>query len=397
MWSLSQFLVKYAVLLIVFNLFIVVFCPANASAKSMTDDVVDKQLDNISTDDIKVYWDKVVNQYDGFLPESKDMTFKEFLMADKSHFMKEWWTGGMRYLFHELLVNGKLLGTLILLTVFSMVLQNIQNAFEHPTVSKVAYAVVYMVLVILALNSFKIATSYTMTVINDMSHFLLALMPLILALMATSGSFTSVAFFHPLVMFLINASGWLTSVIVLPLLFLSTFLYIVSALSEHYKVTRLAKLLRSVGIGILAIFFAIFLGVISVQGAATAISDGLLARTAKFVTGNFVPVIGRMFTDAADTVLSASALVKNTVGIAGLVILVTIVLFPVLKVMALAFIYHLASAVLQPLGGGPIIECLAIIGRSMIYVFACLAIVALMFFLAITIIIASSNLSLMVR
>jgi len=397
MWSLSQLPKKYAVLLIMLSLSIIVFWPSSASAESVTNDVVDKQLNSIQTDDIKAYWDKVVTQYNGFLPESRDMTFKEFLTADKGHFMKAWFKGVMRYLFHELLVNGKLLGTLILLTVFSMVLQNIQNAFEHPTVSKVAYAVVYMVLVILALNSFKVATSYTITVINDMSHFLLALMPLILALMATSGGLTSVAFFHPLIMFLINVSGWLTSVIVLPLLFLSTFLYIVSALSEHYKVTRLAKLLRSVGIGILAIFFAVFLGVISVQGAATAISDGLLVRTAKFVTGNFVPVIGRMFTDAADTVLSASSLVKNTVGIAGLVILVTIVIFPLLKVMALAFIYHLASAILQPLGGGPIIECLSIIGRSMIYVFACLAIVALMFFLAITIIIASSNLSLMVR
>jgi len=397
MWSLSQLPKKYAVLLIMLSLSIIVFWSSSASAESVTNDVVDKQLNSIQTDDIKAYWDKVVTQYNGFLPESRDMTFKEFLTADKGHFMKAWFKGVMRYLFHELLVNGKLLGTLILLTVFSMVLQNIQNAFEHPTVSKVAYAVVYMVLVILALNSFKVATSYTITVINDMSHFLLALMPLILALMATSGGLTSVAFFHPLIMFLINVSGWLTSVIVLPLLFLSTFLYIVSALSEHYKVTRLAKLLRSVGIGILAIFFAVFLGVISVQGAATAISDGLLVRTAKFVTGNFVPVIGRMFTDAADTVLSASSLVKNTVGIAGLVILVTIVIFPLLKVMALAFIYHLASAILQPLGGGPIIECLSIIGRSMIYVFACLAIVALMFFLAITIIIASSNLSLMVR
>ncbi|GGE46578.1 stage III sporulation protein AE [Pullulanibacillus camelliae] len=397
MWLLSQRLTKNTVRVIALCCFILMLCPSITLADTVTDKVVDKQLDSINTDDIKAYWDKVVTQYNGFLPESKDMDFKEFLTSDKNHLIKEWIAGLLHYLFHELLVNGKLLGTLILLTVLSMILQNIQNAFEHPTVSKVAYAVVYMVLVILALNSFKVAISYTTTAINDMSHFLLALMPLILALMATSGGLTSVAFFHPIIVFLINVSGWLISMIVLPLLFLSALLSIVSALSEHYKVTQLAKLLRSIGIGILAVFFAIFLGVLSVQGAATAISDGLVVRTAKFITGNFVPVIGRMFTDAADTVLNASALVKNTIGIAGLVILVAIVIFPVLKVLALAFIYNLASAILQPLGGGPIIECLSVIGRSMIYVFACLAIVALMFFLAITIIIASSNLSLMVR
>jgi stage III sporulation protein AE len=147
----------------------------------------------------------------------------------------------------------------------------------------------------------------------------------------------------------------------------------------------------------LAGFFAIFLGVMSVQGAATAISDGVIVRTAKFVTGNFVPVVGRMFTDAADTVLSASVLVKNTVGIAGLFILVAIVVFPAMKVFVLALIYNLASAVLQPLGGGPIIESLGIMAKSMVFIFAALCIVSLMFFLALTIIIASGNLSLMVR
>ena len=47
----------------------------------------------------------------------------------------------------------------------------------------------------------------------------------------------------------------------------------------------------------------------------------------------------------------------------------------------IAFIYKFAAAVLQPVGGGAIIQCLDIIGRSIIYVFACLAIVSFMFFL----------------
>ena len=111
-------------------------------------------------------------------------------------------------------------------------------------------------------------------------------------------------------------------------------------------------------------------------------------KTAKFVTGNFIPVVGRMFTEAADTVISASGLLKNTVGIIGLVILCLIVAFPAIQIFCIAFIYKFAAAVLQPVGGA-IIQCLDIIGRSIIYVFACLAIVSFMFFLSITIIIAA--------
>ncbi|MDX7255030.1 stage III sporulation protein AE, partial [Klebsiella pneumoniae] len=86
-------------------------------------------------------------------------------------------------------------------------------------------------------------------------------------------------------------------------------------------------------VGLLGTFLTVFLGVISVQGASAAVSDGMAIRTAKFVTGNFIPVLGRMFTDATDTVISASVLLKNTVGIIGVAILLLIAAFPAIKVL----------------------------------------------------------------
>ncbi|MGV3487617.1 MAG: stage III sporulation protein AE [Tuberibacillus sp.] len=381
----------------IFFLIVITPIPAKAQGDPPAEQWTDEQLSGLDFSEVNKYWEKIVTEYDGFLPEIQNADFKEFLKSDKQGLFQKWLTGILKYLFHELLVNGKLLGTLILLTVFSMVLQAIQNAFEYKTVSKIAYSVIYLVLIIIALNSFRVAIQYTTEAINDMSHFLLALMPMILALMASTGNITAVAFFHPIIVFLINVSGWLIAGMVLPFLFLSALLNIVSTLTEHYKVTQLANLLRNIAIGTLAIFFAIFLGVMSVQGMTTSIADGVVVKTAKFITGNFVPVVGRMFTDATDTVLNASVLVKNTVGIAGLVILILIAAFPALKVFALALIYNLASAILQPLGGGPVIECLNILGKSLIFIFAALGIVSIMFFLAVTIIIASGNLSLMVR
>jgi stage III sporulation protein AE len=356
----------------------------------------DQQLDKIDTDQIENYWDKVVTDYHGFLPETEP-SFKDFVQSNKQGFFKQLIDGTVHYFLHELVVSSKLLGTLILFTVFSTLLQTIQSAFEHKAVSKVAYIVVTLVLMILLLNSFRLAINYTNDTVGAMSSFLVALIPLIFALTAATGGLASVAFFHPLVIFLVNASGWLISSFVLPLLMMSALLAIVSTLSDHYKLTKLSDLMKNVALFTLAGFFAVFLGVISVQGAATSISDGLMVKSAKFFTGNFIPVVGRMFTEAADTVMGASVLLKNTIGIAGLLILLCITIFPLLKILSLAFIYNLAAAVLQPLGSGPVIDCLVIMAKSIFYLFASLAVVSLMFFLAITIIIASGNLSLMVR
>ncbi|CAG9609312.1 stage III sporulation protein AE [Pseudoneobacillus rhizosphaerae] len=359
--------------------------------------LVELQLESLNIDELKQYWEDVKHQYGGFLPESQKGSLYDFIKGEKQFSFKLWFSGMFKFAFQEFIMNGKLLGSLILLTIFSMFLQTLQNSFEQSSISKVAYAIVFMVLMIIALNSFHVAINYSMDAINTMISFILALIPLLLALIASSGGLISAAFFHPVILFLMNLSGVFIQYVVLPMLFLSALLSIVSTLTEHYKVTQLANLLRNWSIGLLGLFLTVFLGVISVQGASTAITDGVTIRTAKFITGNFIPVIGRIFTDATDTVISASVLLKNTVGIAGVAILILIAAFPAIKILMIAFTYKFAAAILQPLGGGPVISCLDIISKSVIYVFAALAIVSLMFFLSITVIIAAGNLTMMVR
>ena len=352
---------------------------------------------SLETDKIGEFWNDIMTEYGGLLPESQKGSLMEFINGDKSFSPQEWLKALFSYLFHEVLANGKLLGTLILLTIFCVILQLLQNAFQQSTVSKVAYSIVYMVLIILALNSFHVAINYATEAIQTMTSFILALIPLLLALLASSGGAVSAAFFHPVILFLMNTSGLLIQNIVMPLIFLSAILSIVSTMTEQYKVTQLANLLRNIAIGALAVFLTIFLGVISVQGASAAVTDGITLRTAKFITGNFIPVLGRMFTDATDTVISASLLLKNTVGILGVAILICIAAFPAIKVLSLAFIYKLAAAILQPLGGGPVITCLDVISKSVIYIFAALAIVSLMFFLSLTVISTAGNLTMMMK
>ncbi|MEH7458580.1 stage III sporulation protein AE [Bacillus sp. JJ1127] len=382
---------------LLFACFLFFSLPIVVQASPLEKNVVDQQLDKLGIEDVKQYWDGLVTKYGGYLPESQKGSFMEFVKGEKEFSIKEWMTGLLKYLFHELVANGKLLGTLIMLTIFSALLQSLQSAFSKSSVSKIADAVVYMVLIIFALNSFYVVMTYARETIQTMVDFILALLPILLALIATGGGVVSVSFFHPIIIFLMNTSGMLMNYIVLPLLLLATILSIVSTMSDQYKVTKLSKLLQNVSVGIIGIFLTVFLGVLSVQGTATAVADGIAVKTAKFVTGNFIPVVGRMFTEAADTVISASGLLKNTVGIIGLVILCLIVAFPAIQIFCIAFIYKFAAAVLQPVGGGAIIQCLDIIGRSIIYVFACLAIVSFMFFLSITIIIAAGNITLMMR
>ncbi|WP_028610434.1 stage III sporulation protein AE [Paenibacillus harenae] len=366
--------------------------------KELTKELTTEQLNGLDTEAVEDYWEKLSDEYGGFFPEQRVPSFMEMVLPGGDGLkLSDMVKGLLKYFWHEVLYNGKLLVTIVMLTVFSMVLETLQNAFERNAVSKVAYSITYMVLIIIAVNSFHVAIGYAKGAIESMIQFMLAMVPLLLTLLASMGNVVTVSVLHPLIIFMIHAVGTLIYTVVFPLLFFSAVLHIASALSERFKVTQLANLLRTIAVGVMGGLITIFLGVVSVQGATGAVTDGVTLRTAKFVTGNFVPVVGRMFSDAADTVISASMLAKNAVGIAGVVILLFISAFPAIKILTLALIYNLSAAVMQPLGDSPIVNCLSTIGKTMIYVFASLAAVSLMFFLAVTIILTAGNAALMVR
>ncbi|WP_117169255.1 stage III sporulation protein AE [Paraliobacillus sediminis] len=354
-------------------------------------------LEEVSMDETTNYWDQMVTNYGEFLPNIKNVTFRELLQNQDALSVKDWIQAIVAYLGYEVIQNGKLLGTLIILTMFSAVLQSIQTAFESKTVSKVADIVVMLVLLILALQSFQLASSYVNETIIQMRDFMLALLPLMLGLMASFGNLTAVAFFHPVVVGLMHFTVVLVSKIILPLFFLSALLQMISTLNEGFQVTKLAELFKNFGLALLGIVLTVFLSVVSVQGATSAIQDGVAMKTTKFVTSNFIPVVGKLFTDAADTVLGASLLLKNAVGLVGLIILLMLVLFPAIKIIVIALIYKVTAAILQPLGDGPILKCMDIMSKHILYLFAALLAVSLMFFLTIVLLVIASNITLMLR
>ncbi|MFD2672762.1 stage III sporulation protein AE [Marinicrinis sediminis] len=362
------------------------------------DILIEQQAERLQTDALDAYWEQLMKEYESVLPDKQPPSLMDILTGREEGFsVREVMHALLRYFFHELIYNGKLLITIVLITVFSILLETIQSAFERKSVSKVAYAVSYLVLMIIAMNSFSVAIGYAKSAISSMIHFMVAMVPLLLTLLASMGNLVTVSVLHPLIVFMIHTIGTLIYTTVFPLLFISAVIHLVSSMTDRYKLTQLANLFRHIGIGLLGVMLTAFLGVISVQGATSSTTDGVTIRTAKYITGNFVPVVGRMFSDASDTVIGASLLIKNSIGLVGVLILFMLCAFPALKILALALIYNVSAAVLQPLGSTPISQCLSTIGKSLIYVFAALAAVGFMFFLAVTILIAAGNVSVMMR
>jgi len=384
---------------VVITLIISLFFAANTALAqdNINEEILKKQYELIDKAEFDLFIEQLNSTYRDYIPQyGLDDLIKAF-RGQKPYDLKALITGIAGYFFHELSANMSLLAELIIISIICAVMYNVQSAFENDNIEKVTYAFTFLLLIAIAIQSFDIALGVGRDTIDKMVSVIQALLPVILPLLASIGGLTSVAIFNPVIFLGVSiASTWIRNIL-LPIIYFVAALGIISSISDRFHVSALSSLLKQVCIFLLGLFLSAFLGILVVQGAAASTVDGITIRTAKFASKNFIPIVGSIFSDTIDTVVGCSLILKNAIGFTGLVVIFLTILFPVIKILAMVFIYRLAGAIIQPLGVEPMVKCLNEIAGNLTFIAVTVSSVALMFFVAVTVIIASGNISLMMR
>lgn len=118
---------------------------------------------------------------------------------------------------------------------------------------------------------------------------------------------------------------------------------------------------------------------------------GVTAKTTKAAVSNFIPVVGKILGDAVDTVMGCSVILKNALGVVGVIIIIGICIVPIMKLVILMAMYYMASALCQPIADGKIIKLLSHMGDTFKILLAVLCSVSVMLIIGITLIIRISN------
>ena len=291
----------------------------------------------------------------------------------------------------------ELLVVIVVIGILAALLQRLSSSFGVKGVVDLAFVVCFIVLVILGLQSFQIASSVATGTIDEMVGFMYSLIPMLSSLLVAVGGVTSATIFHPLLWALVGGIAGLVQNLLLPMILLSTAFSLMSHFSTDLAFPRLGSLVRQGVITILALFFIVFSGFMVVRGAIAPVADGITLRTAKYLTKTFIPIAGGMFADTLEVVVGGSLLIKNAVGIFGLVMITFMVATPVIKVFAMVVVYKIVGAVLEPLCDKRIVQVLGTVEASLTLVLIALATVAMMLFLAIVILVGIGNLAVFMR
>jgi stage III sporulation protein AE len=296
-----------------------------------------------------------------------------------------------RYLTNEIILNVRLLGQLILLAVFCAILRGVASAFSVNGAADAAFLVAFLALLLLALQSFRIVTTVAVEAIDAMVSFMQAILPLMITMLAAVGGIATASVFHPLLFMIVYSVATVIKGVIIPLVFLSAILGVLGVVAKDMPMKQLSSLTRQWSVTIIGLLFIVFFAVLTVRGAIAPVTDGLTLKTAKFLTGTFVPVVGSRLADALDVVVGSSLLMKNAIGVFGMASVFLITIFPAVKVFAILTIYRVTTALIEPVSDERLVSVLGGLASSLTLVLASLLTVGLMFFICITVLIGLSN------
>jgi stage III sporulation protein AE len=264
---------------------------------------------------------------------------------------------------YEFRQNKQNLVYMLLIAIIAAVFTNFSNAFQNKQVSEISFYVLYMLLITMCLNTFRIAMEGIEGQLEVLLDFMRVLCPsYFLAVAIASGSGSSLIFYN-IVLFLIYVAEVLILRFLLPIVNIYIMIQVMNYLAGEEYLSQFAELLKKLVSWLLKTLISCVIGINIIQGMLAPAID-TLKRSALTKTAQAIPGIGNAIGGVTDVVLGTAVLIKNGIGMAGSVILISICAVPILQMAFMMLMYKLAAAIVQPVSDKRITGCISSVSEG---------------------------------
>ncbi len=246
---------------------------------------------------------------------------------------------------------------------FSLVNASRPNS-KNKSLGDIIHFVCFGAIIAILIGSIAQMVSFTSNTILTIKKQIDAVMPILLTVMTAIGSNVSVSMYQPTVAVL---SGTITSIftkVLMPIFIISMVFAIVSNLSNNVKLNKFTEFFSSLFKWIIGIVFTVFSSFLAIQGISAGNVDGISIRTAKYTIKNTVPLVGSYLADGLNLIVASSVLIKNAVGLCGLILLLVTILVPILKLVVYMLALKLTAAILEPVTDSKISNFITMISKN---------------------------------
>lgn len=282
----------------------------------------------------------------------------------------------------------------VAVAVASGVLDSMKGSFASESVSEIIHLACTGLILVLLLAQFSQVIVGASGIVSDIRRQAEAFFPVLLTLMTAAGAGASAGVYQPGVLVLTSGIVTVVSAVALPMFILSAAFTAAGSLTGAGSVRQLSGFFQSACKWLLSTAFFLYIAFLSVQGITASVYDGITVRTTKFALSKYIPVIGGYLSEGFNTVMAGSVLIKNSVGLTGVVILLVTVLPFLVNLGILSLSVKLAAAVVEPLGNARIVELLGGLSKSIGILIAILLGLAFLYFVLLLLVISTGNIAL---
>ena len=281
--------------------------------------------------------------------------------------------------------------TIVAVAIIYSLLEGLSSGFVQQPTKKLIYFATYSAIILVVMMEVGSIISLTTNTISTIKTVMEGIFPTLLTLVTLLGGVNSSAVFKPMMVTLSTFITSFISNIIIPFFIASIAFSVIGNLTKSVKLDRLTGFFKSSATYVLGGVFSLFIAFLTFQGLTGGVIDSISIKTAKFAIQSYVPILGGYISDGFDLMLASLVLIKNSLGIVSLLMILSVIALPTIKIAVLGLGLKLASGIIEPICDNKFSKMLHSISTNLTLLIVSLVGVGFMFLLTVMLVIYTFN------
>lgn len=275
--------------------------------------------------------------------------------------------------------------SILIVIIIHGILKNVSSNLGNEQTGKIGYFIQIIILITMLVKIYSEILEVVKHTIETISSFVYTLIPLFVSIIISTGNITTATSIQTIILISTNLITNFINQILIPVVIIATVIGIISNISDDIHMNKIAKYMKSSTIWCLCIFLTIFSCILTMESNLGQGVDQLASKTTKTAVSTFVPVVGKILGDTVESVLGCTNLIKNAVGVVGMIAIIFIGALPLIKIGITMMFFYLAGGLAEIVADQKIVYVLEQMGDSCKVLLAAVAAVTVMLIIGLTI------------
>ena len=348
--------------------------------------------------DITQMWDEynissLEQQMDKLFPDySFDLgkLFETIISGDIVGALSDVWKGAIHNLSLQTLGVREVLVYLIVLGIIAALITHFVEVFDNHQIANISFYFVYLLLIAVLLRCFQTAASITSEAINNIVAFIQIFIPTYFLSVGVATGTTTATAYYQLLLLLIYIVEKIIKVIILPTIYGYVLLSVINGIWIEERLSLLTEFMEKAIKLALKISLGLVTGISIFQSMITPVIDSVKASALQ-KTVSAIPGIGNLADGVVDVVIGSAVVIKNSIGVAMLLLLLAICILPMLRIFLIALLLKFAAALLGIVSYKRITACTDKVGNGSVLLLHTAGTALLLFLITISVAAYTTN------